>query len=139
MDQVSAITSLAVALWAAYTASNNGFKYLNEIRDNILCGSDGKRSFTQEHRKIMLYCDWLPMMLVLSGMLAAFVVIIWSVPEFVGPNQKTLPLLKILCLSTSLVPLFVSVGNFVWGLIEFRRMTRAISLPPPPAINSAIV
>jgi hypothetical protein len=127
VQAAQALISLAVALWAAHTSITNGFKYLNDIRDSILCRSDGKRTFTPGHCGLMLINDWLPLTVGLSVVTGLFFLIIWFIPAFISPTQTGFTELLILCKLSSLVPLTVSIGNGFFAWRDYKMMRDSIA------------
>jgi hypothetical protein len=87
MDSLGLPLVLLGAVWGAFSPVLKAIEMLNERRDKVL-GHDPKLSL--KHRKLLLYSDWLPIMLGAYTFLFIISAFILRAPEFanVKPDIK---------------------------------------------------
>lgn len=123
LTPIEVIVAVGVAVWAGTTALLNGANVINERRDVVLVGKLKDEPLTPEHRRVILYSDWLPMTLgigVLSlGAIAALIILpcVFMNGEWYASGLSFVGLL-----------MFVVFGSFhVFGSVaEFRMMKRVL-------------
>jgi hypothetical protein len=61
MDEFQGWVLLGGVLWAAQNAVASGYKYINDIRNNVIIGSIGIHRLSRKHRQLIMKNDYLPM------------------------------------------------------------------------------
>jgi VIT1/CCC1 family predicted Fe2+/Mn2+ transporter len=132
LTNIEVILAVGVAVWTATSALLNGAKLINERRDVVLVGKLKDQALTREHRRIILYSDWLPMTfgvgLLCLGAILAVTVLPWL---FMDKQWYAVGLSLIGGL------MFVMVGGWyvIGGIAEFRLMKRALEASGDPTTN----
>ena len=135
MSVVEVTLLLLGAFWAGTSALFSGVTYVTQARDKILLGKSDQTRLSKQHRKRILYADWLPMRLALAGVSLVLAVIIFSLPSI---TEK--PELSGIALVTGIVPVCGFLNFLVVGVFEFlsmARLCRQLSDHPEPSTTEA--
>jgi hypothetical protein len=111
-DAGTALLTLVGGLWAATNTILTGAKTVNEWRDKIVLGTDGKNEIPVEYRQVMLRYDWLPMTSGLGLICLLFFIFITSIPILI-PELKAVLLVFLGC---AIVPL-IGAASFLFSAI----------------------
>ena len=112
------------AFWVSFNSLTAAAKFVNEMRESVVTGSQGTHSLTIEHRKVLLF-DWI---LSMSGTItAAFLYsgiifwIAWVLKEFVT--------VAYVWIAVGTVGIFPLLGGFMFiacGICDYRVMRRTL-------------
>jgi hypothetical protein len=134
------VLTAIIGIWAATNFVFTAMKMINERRDAILLGSLDKQTLTPEHKRIMLYSDWLPMLvglglLMISGSAALATIDLWIVDT--GVVSSTNRFITFFSWIGCIFCLIATASVVIGGIKEFRMMRRAIEMkvkePAEPA------
>jgi hypothetical protein len=91
---------------------------------------------SMEHRRQLLYYDWLPMRIGLAAVSLILALIIVMLPRLADP-QTMKPSFPIVCWITALVPLGAFINFLVLGVCEYRLIHRSLANGREEGTNAA--
>lgn len=121
---------LLAAFWAGTSALIAGIKQLSDTRDKVVVGVTDGVKMSVEHRRRLLYYDWVPLRLALAAISLILALIIGSLPQLAGEDSIK-PGLPLVCYITALVPFGGFLNFIVFGIAEWLFMKRELLKQPP--------
>lgn len=117
------IVATAASAWAASNAFMTGTKLINERRHAVILGKLKDHPLTPEHKRLILYSDWLQMQfgigLLLIVAIGAWIVLPWLfVEKFWNAFWLSVP--------GAFALIAVGCPFVIGGVAEFRLMKRSI-------------
>jgi hypothetical protein len=125
---IPTLLPIAVAVWGTTNTVFNAVNTMNERRDTIITGYIKENELTVEHKRLILYSDWLPMAVAVAFFGLAGIALTsclpWLLPELGLPKSK-------LWFGVG-IGFLLAVGG-VWlisGYKDFKMMKQSANTPP---------
>ena len=119
----TAFVPLIAGLWAAIQIVYASAKITNERRQIILSGKIGAEPVTLEHRKLILYCDWVPMTIMIITVCIIYAIILMAVPAFFEEDLG----IALVCYAASSIPGVGAMAFAVAAVFEYRLMCKTLA------------
>jgi hypothetical protein len=109
MNNLQLGTSIFIFIWTSLTTTFSAYNQINAERNIIIMGKIGSDKISLEHRKILYYNDWVPLMTGLIVRSLIFCILIFFMPFMAQKeDRKTVWLITLV---TFLIPLMTLVGS----------------------------
>lgn len=113
------VLTLIAAIWAAFNAIVTVYKVLNETRDQILLGTVDRMPLTIQHRRLMLYNDWVPLQFSVAVVSAMFGIAIIMIPQAAADSADSRWFSSV-CYVASALPILNGFAFLACGFKDFR-------------------
>src|ERR1700753_1996338 len=87
LQDIGIIVAAGVGVWTASSTVLNAAVVANERRDAFLVGRVKDQALTYEHRELILYSDWLPMMTAIALVSMALCLAVIVAPWFLISDE----------------------------------------------------
>src|SRR6266567_3957854 len=117
------VIAAGAAIWAATNAVLGGSKTTNERRDAVITGFLGSQKLTQDHRHLILWNDWAPMVCCLGLLCLAIGAFIFWLPW----HTSQAPWYFYVITTTAALSFLAAAGSFlIGGYFELRAMNQCL-------------
>lgn len=123
------IFAVGVGAWTATNVVFSTIKLINERRDAILLGYLDKQPLTPEHKRLLLYTDWLPMWVGLAALMivgSITLVTLWSWVPDVGLGHSVNRFITVASIVGGVLALLATTYAVYQSFDEFRQMKKAL-------------
>jgi hypothetical protein len=111
MNNLQLGTSIFIFIWTSLTTTFSAYNQINSERNIIIMGKIGNDKISLDHRKILYYNDWVPLMKGLIVRSFIFCVLIFFMPFMAQKEDRKI--VWLITLVTFLIPLMTLIGSVV--------------------------
>jgi hypothetical protein len=123
------IIAIGGAVWAGTNAIFSAIKMANERRDSVILGYLDKQPLSREHKSIIIYSDWMMMMLWLAILSLGGPLVLVTMPWW----GKEFQISQTFAEGAAFVGVVLFIGMFIsvviGGNIEFYLMKKSLEKP----------
>jgi hypothetical protein len=134
------ILAIGVGAWTATNVVFTAIKMINERRDAIILGYLDKQPLTPEHKRLLLYTDWLPMWLGLAALMIVGSIALVTLPKWIvetGLVPTVHSFIETASIVTGILALLATAYALLGSIREFRMMKDALDKVSPPIVEAS--